>query len=173
MIPLHRRRFLKFSGLATVGLGLSVVIGEHTFGRGSSPLVSSALPLSVFSASEAHTLRAVALRILCGADPSPTLDGGASVCTFVDGYVAGLAAPLRTNVRGLLHLVELYPLLSLKMARFGHLRPDEQDAMLAAWQDHSIGLLRQGFFALKSLCVLAQYQDPRSFASIGYDGPKV
>lgn len=128
---------------------------------------------TVLSSSESQTLRAVSLRILDGAVPDPAGDGGAAICRFVDRYLLELPRPLQRDVRALLHLVELFPLLSLRMARFSHLRGDEQDAMLADWQDSRIGLFRQGFQALKSLCCLAHYQDARSFAAIGYPGPLV
>ena len=128
---------------------------------------------TVLSSSESQTLRAVSLRILDGAVPDPAGDGGAAICRFVDRYLLELPRSLQRDVRALLHLVELFPLLSLRMARFSHLRGDEQDAMLAGWQDSRIGLFRQGFQALKSLCCLAHYQDARSFAAIGYSGPLV
>jgi hypothetical protein len=170
---MKRRRFFQVSVLGALGLGAALVVGEHTFGRGSAKSLSDPLPLTVLSASESVTLRAVALRILDGAEPSPSLDGGAAVCQFVDRYLTHLPGGLQRDVRALLHLVELYPLLQLRMARFSHLRSDEQDALLAAWQDSRIGLLRQGFQALKSLACLAHYQDARSFAAIGYSGPLV
>lgn len=170
---MNRRRFLKLSALGTLGLGAALVVGEHTLGRGMPSALDASLGLSVLSFSESQTLRAVALRILDGASPAPSIDGGVAVCRFVDRYLRELPRSLQVDVRALLHLVELFPLMTLKMARFCHLRPDEQDAVLASWQASRVGLLRQGFQGLKSLCCLAYYQDAASFAAIGYSGPLV
>ena len=168
---MNRRRFLQLSALGSVGLAVALVVGEHTLGRTLPDGLNQRLSLVVLSPSESTTLRAVALRVLDGATPSATLDGGAAICQFVDRYLASLPVGLRRDVRALLHLVELFPLAQLRMSRFSHLRTDEQDALLSSWQDSRLALLRQGFQGLKSLCCLAHYQDARSFASIGYSGP--
>ncbi len=168
---MNRRRFLQVSALGSMGLAVALVVGEHTLGRTLPDGLTQSLSLVVLSPSESTTLRAVALRVLDGATPSATLDGGAAICQFVDRYLASLPVGLRRDVRALLHLVELFPLVQLRMSRFSHLRTDEQDALLSSWQDSRLALLRQGFQGLKSLCCLAHYQDARSFASIGYSGP--
>lgn len=172
---MKRRRFFQVSVLGSLGLGAALLVGEHTLGRSLPDTITQGQPqpLLVLSASESVTLRAVALRILDGASPSPLTDGGSAICQFVDRYLTNLPTGVQSDVRALLHLVELYPLLQLRMARFSHLRADEQDVMLSGWQDSRIGLLRQGFQALKSLVCLAHYQDARSFATIGYSGPLV
>lgn len=170
-VAMKRRRFFQVSALGAIGLGTALVVGEHTLGRAWPPALDQALGLTILSTSESQTLRAVAMRILDGVTPDVASDGGVAVCRFVDRYLANLPRPLRQDVRALLHLVELFPLLQLRMARFCRLRSDEQDAMLTSWQDSRLALLRQGFQALKSLCCLAHYQDERSFASIGYAGP--
>ena len=172
---MKRRRFFQVSVLGSLGLGAALLVGEHTLGRSLPDTIRQGQPqpLLVLSASESVTLRAVALRILDGASPSPLTDGGSAICQFVDRYLTNLPTGVQSDVRALLHLVELYPLLQLRMARFSHLRADEQDVMLSGWQDSRIGLLRQGFQALKSLVCLAHYQDARSFGTIGYSGPLV
>ena len=172
---MKRRRFFQVSVLGSLGLGAALLVGEHTLGRSLPDTITQGQPqpLLVLSASESVTLRAVALRILDGASPSPLTDGGSAICQFVDRYLTNLPTGVQSDVRALLHLVELYPLLQLKMARFSHLRAEEQDALLSGWQDSRLGLLRQGFQALKSLVCLAHYQDARSFATIGYSGPLV
>lgn len=168
---MQRRRFLQFSIGATVGLSALVLVGERTFGRGLPRRILTPLALLHLSAQEAQTLRAVALRLLDGCDPGVQPDGGAAVCLFVDRYLTALPKTQRQNVRGLLHLVELFPLATGKFARFGRLRAHEQDAMLADWQTSRVPLLRQGFCALKALCCLAYYDQPTSFAALGYSGP--
>ena len=87
---MNRRRFFQVSALGSVGLLTALFVGEHTYGRSLPGVLESALSLSVLSESEAVTLRAVALRILDGADPSPSTDGGAAICQFADRYLQSL-----------------------------------------------------------------------------------
>ena len=115
---MNRRRFFQVSALGSVGLMTALFVGEHTYGRALSAALVTKLSLSVLSDAEAVTLRAVALRVLDGAIPSPATDGGAAICQFADRYLQSLPTGLRRDLRALLHLVELYPLLTLKLARF-------------------------------------------------------
>lgn len=92
---------------------------------------------------------------------------------FIDRYLSGLEVGLRADVRALLELLEHYPLLTGRFARFSRLRADEQDALLRSWEASRFALLRQGLQALKSMVFLAHYQDPGSFRAIGYSGPLV
>lgn len=92
---------------------------------------------------------------------------------FIDRYLSGLEVGLRADVRALLELLEHYPLLTGRFARFSRLRADEQDALLRSWEASRFALLRQGLQALKSMVFLAHYQDPSSFRAIGYGGPLV
>ena len=57
--------------------------------------------------------------------------------------------------------------------RFSELDAAVQDEILRGFMDSGLALRRQGFQALKSLCCLAYYQDPSTFASIRYSGPLV
>jgi hypothetical protein len=90
---------------------------------------------------------------------------------FIDRYLLGLDVGLRADVRALIELLEHYPLLTGRFARFSRLRADEQDAVLRGWETSRFALLRQGLQALKSMVLLAHYQDPSSFRAIGYSGP--
>ncbi|MFO0574041.1 MAG: hypothetical protein U1A78_08590 [Polyangia bacterium] len=92
---------------------------------------------------------------------------------FIDRYLMGLEVGLRADVRALLELLEHYPLVTGRFARFSRLRADEQDAVLRSWEASRFTLLRQGLQALKSMVLLAHYQDPSSFRAIGYSGPLV
>lgn len=125
------------------------------------------------SGRELAIVRAAALRILDGAEPDPELDGATPQCLFIDRYLGQLDAGLSGDVRALLSLLELYPLLTGGFSRFSRLSPAAQDAVLASWEGSRTALLRQGLQALKAMCFLAHYQDERSFASLGYSGPIV
>jgi len=129
--------------------------------------------LRCLSRREYVILRAAALRILDGATPEPHLDGAARQCAFIDRYLAELDGGLRSDVKAVFSLLELYPTVTGHFTRFSRLSAAAQDQVLASWQASRTALLRQALQALKALCFLAHYQDERSFAGIGYSGPIV
>ncbi len=171
--PLGRRRFLRWSLGAGLGLAGWGWLGPGRTSREGQAELPAWDPASrCFSPAQLATLQAVALRILDGAEPPPSRDGAAAQCRFIDRYVAGLAAPIRTDLRAGLVLVEHAPLLRYG-ARFTRLTAADQDAVLQGFSDSRVTTLRQVFVALKSLCCLSHYQDEQSFAAIGYSGPLV
>jgi hypothetical protein len=168
---MHRRRFLNLSlgsALLLSGLGGLAWLAPGT-GRLPDAVAGR---LRCLSSQQGRTLQAAALRILDGAEPAPSLDGAAAQILFIDRYLLSLAPPLRSDLRALLGLLEHAPLVRFG-ARFSRLDPAAQDQVLRGWEASRFDLLRQGLFALKSLCCLAHYQDERSFSAIGYSGPLV
>ena len=86
-----------------------------------------------------------------------------------DGYLAGLPAPLQSDVRALLQLVEHSPFLfALRPSRFTRLDDAAQDRVLAGWEHSRLEVRRLGFTALKRLAMVGYYGDPRTFAMLGY-----
>lgn len=193
---MKRRRFLKLSLLSSLTLGGVYGLSRHLISHSSAPqgrlggttssssqslavgAVSGRWPaaatwgLQTLSPRQGEILQAAALRILDGAEPSVADDGAVVQCQFIDGYLGTLDPPMQDDVRALLELLQHYPLLGYG-ARFTQLSATGQDAVLRSWQSSRWDLLRQAFHGLKSLCCLAHYQDARSFAAIGYDGPLV
>lgn len=153
--------------------------GEKTGERGpagsgaAAHADAEAPPLRFLSGREYAIVRAAALRVLDGAQPDPQLDGAVRQCRFIDDYLSQLDPGLSGDVKALLSLLEIYPVLTGRFTRFSRLPPDAQDAILASWERSRTALLRQGMQALKAMCLLAHYQDERSFASLGYSGPIV
>ena len=143
----------------------------------AAPGTAGTAPASLrcLSPRELAIVRAVALRVLDGAEPDPHQDGAdaAQQCQFIDAYLAGLDGGLRSDVKALFSLLELYPTVTGYFTRFSRLRAAAQDAVLTSWESSRSALLRQGMQALKAMCFLAHYQDERSFASLGYTGPIV
>ena len=140
---------------------------------GAMPEAATPAELRCLSRREHVILQAVALRILDGATPDPHLDGAARQCTFIDRYLSELDAGLRSDVKAVFSLIELYPTVTGQFTRFSRLSAAAQDKVLTSWQESRTALLRQALQALKALCFLAHYQDERSFPSIGYSGPIV
>ncbi len=161
---LRRRSFLKRAALGGAALGLGGLTLGQAVGYG---LPDGVAPVAL-SAKEWLVLEAVARRILDGLDERAAPDAA----VYVDGWLARQAPWVRQEVRGLLHLFEASPpWFTLRLSRFTRLDPAEQDRYLRAWQTSSSGLVRQGFLALKGLCVMGGWRRPESFALCGYDGP--
>lgn len=168
LAEMTRRRLLKlslFGGLALTG---SLLLGPHV-GRHYSVTGAISSQLRCLTTKEYIVLSAAAGRLLDGAMPGPAIHG--DVALWVDAYVARLDPGIRGDVRGLLELLEHSPLWLGLASPFSALPPQQQDRVLRDWQDSGLALRRQGLQALKSMCFLAYYQDPRSFAAIGYSGP--
>jgi hypothetical protein len=137
------------------------------------PTAAAATKPRCLSGREIVIVRAVALRILDGAEPDPHADGALAQVQFIDEYLAGLDGGLRSDVKALLSLLELYPTMTGRFTRFSRLSPAAQDEVLSSWERSRLALLRQGLQAVKAMCFLAHYQDERSFPSLGYSGPLV
>lgn len=167
-----RRRLLKLSLLSGLVLSGGLLTLRHLTGGAGEYDVSDHVRrrLRCLSAKEFTVLAAVARRILSGVEPplDATGDGGAGVALWVDGYLSRLHSALQSDVRALLQLLEHSPLLSGRPGRFSQLPAADQEQVLRDWQGSGLALRRQGLQALKSMCCLAYYQDPRSFAAIGY-----
>lgn len=173
---MRRRQFLRVTLQISVGgalaLGGATLAHRLIWDYAPGPRAESPEP-RFLSGREYAIVRAAALRILDGAAPDPQLDEAAPQCRFIDGYLSQLDPALSGDVRALLSLLELYPLLTGGFSRFSRLPAAAQDAVLASWESSRTALLRQGMQALKAMCFLAHYQDERSFASLGYSGPIV
>jgi hypothetical protein len=166
---ISRRRFLRTSLLGGALLGVAAVVGRNVSGYRLDPEIAARL--RALTPKEYLVLMAAARRILApdGADAPPVDD---RVGLFVDGYLAGLDADLRGDVRALLSLVEhgSGP-FRLRVSRFTHMRAAEQDAALADWQASRLAVRRRGFQALRTLAFLGYYRDDRTWALLGYAGP--
>lgn len=153
-----RRLALGGTALALGGLTL-----HQSTGYGDPGFVPLAL-----SRKEAAVLLAAATRILDGLSPGVP----AQAAAWVDGYLARQSAPLRREVRALLHLVEHAPPLLLgRLSRFSRLDPAAQDEYLRAFAGSPRALLRQGWGGLKSLLFMGAYAQPATWGPIGYGGP--
>ena len=171
-LPLGRRTFLRrtLAGAALLALGATAL--KHLTGYTLDDDV--ARRLRVLSPKEALVLGAVARRILDADQPGVPSTDEIGVVVAVDDYLRGLPAAAISDVRALLQLVEHSPLLfTLRPARFTRLAAGAQDAVLADWESSRLDIRRRGFVALKTLCVLGYYGDPRTFSILGYPGPRL
>ena len=96
------------------------------------------------------------------------------VVAGVDKAISGLPPHARAEIR------ELFALLALAPARrafagvaapWSEASVDEVAAFLDRWRGSGWALKRSAYDALHQLIIAAWYGNPRSWASIGYDGP--
>ncbi len=163
---ISRRRFLRTSLLSAAALGVAGLVGRHLSGYTLDGKLAERL--RVLSPKEYLILSAVARRVLCGdAADAPDADT-VEAALQADIYLRQVPAPLSADVRALLQLFEH---TASATSRFTHLSPERQDQVLAAWQSSGLALKRQGFQALRSLCFMGYYRDPRTWPLLGYSGP--
>jgi hypothetical protein len=170
---ISRRRFLKRTIGGALLLGGAYVVGRQ-IGRYSVE-EAVARRLEVLSPKEYLVLAAVARRICAsdGGTPAMPTSDDTGVALFVDGYLARLEPHLRSDVKALLQLVEHGGFFRLRALRFTRMSSEEQDAMLADWETSRLAVRRQGFQALKTMCLLGYWRDDRTWAALGYTGPMV
>ena len=165
-----RRTFLRrtIAGAALLTLGGTAL--RHLSGYRLDETM--ARRLRVLSAKEAIVLAAVARRVLAPDGPGAPSPEEIGVVPAVDEYLRSMPDEAVSDVRALLQLVEHSPFLfTLRPSRFTRLDAPAQDAVLADWESSRLDVRRRGFSALKTLCVLGYYGDPRTFSILGYPGP--
>lgn len=157
---LTRRRLL-WTG-AALGAG---TIGWHRF-TGYAELVGWAG--QVLSAREAQIAAAAAEAVLPkdGRGPSPI-----EIAANVDRFVATMRPEAQNEVHLLFNVIEHTTTpLGFWLDRFTRLSPDERSRFLTGLGDRG-GLLAQAYRGIRDLCLLGHYQDPRTWADLGYAGP--
>lgn len=169
---LTRRQLLRTSiaGAAVLsGAGLLVPYLSRRNGPVSAPT-----DLRILSATEWAVVEAVASRVLAADGPDALPPERAEAGRFADRYLAGLDEALRRDVRALLLLIEYGAgPMSLRPRRFTQLSAVERDAVLHDWETSALALRRQGFQALKTLCLFAYWRLDATWPLLGYTGPLV
>ena len=92
----------------------------------------------------------------------------------VDRVIAGLAPSQAHEIGRLFTLLDAAPVrwsLTRSTHRWSGTASRDVDAFLARLRDSRMALLRAAYDALHELVFAAWYGDPRSWSSIGYDGP--
>jgi hypothetical protein len=130
--------------------------------------------LRALSAGQSVLVTHLARRICAPDDGRAPSADEVDVAGFVDDYVAEMAAPMRRDLLRFFGAIEhVLPLGLGSRRRFTDLAPADQDRVLASLEESSVDLLRGGFAGLKSLIFMGYYRDPRTWAILGYDGPRV
>lgn len=134
---------------------------------------STSRPFEPFDALEQQVVEAL-LTTICRADGDdlPPVDAPALV-PVVETYVLGMPIAQATNLRNLLLHWEYQPLIfGPRRARFSQLTEEERDANLSDWATTTQTARAAAFRGLKTLCMLAYWSQPSTWAAIGYTGPQ-
>lgn len=160
---MERRRFLGWAAAGAVASGVGIAAL-----RASSYAVPAevAEQLVVLRPWQYVVIRAIGERVLA----PETADVG----LFADHYFEGLPEADRSDLTSLIAYVEhVAPLTHGFAHRFSSLDPTRQDRVLAALEEHPVGLLRGGFQALKAIALMTLYRRDSSWGPLGYGGPAV
>ena len=170
-MTLSRRTFV-FAG----AFGIAALVAVRYWPRADMP---ARMPLQSLNADGEAIMRAIVPVMLAGALPHDTSQHDEAVretVVNVDRVINGLL-PLQIHEIG-----QLFTLLALAPVRWSLTRSthswdeataSDVDALLSRLRDSRIALLRAAYDALHQLVFAAWYGNPRTWASIGYDGPPV
>ncbi len=112
------------------------------------------------------TFRAVTETVVPEARALPP-DEWQTLETIVDGALAERPARLRRQLRLLVRMIEIVPVLRYGRG-FTALDLGRRTAVLRVLQDAPLLLLRRGFWGLRTLVLMGYYARPAAAAEIGY-----
>jgi hypothetical protein len=168
-----RRVFIKRGLFGGLILGVGGVFGYQNSGYSLADKQRE-ITLKVLSIKEFLIMQAVALRVMASDQPGAPTASELGVAQWIDGYLSRQPSWVQGDFKMLLNALEHSgPLMDLVFSRFTRMSPTQQDKVLMNWSRSRLDLRKQGFSALKGLCVMAFYRHPRSWDILGYDGPLV
>jgi len=157
-----RRRVM----VALGGMGLAAALGVRLSGYKARP----GLEGYVLSLTEADIMYSAAEALLPDETHGPALEG---IPGRVDKYLRGMPPAVQQDIHGMLALLEHGTLaLGARIHRMSALSPAERAAYLEGLSARG-GLLAQAYRGVRDLVFLGYYQDPSTWAAIGYEGPRV
>jgi hypothetical protein len=173
LLSASRRRLLEGALAALLLVGGAVAAGLRT--RDYS--VPAGRKLAVLTAWQWVVVRHAAARIAAPdeiASASLPTSHDLDVAGFVDGWLGRMnAGVVRDFARFLAYLEHFAPLACGLLPRFTKLTLPQQDRVLASLEASRSDALRAGFEGLKALVFMGYYRDPRTWNTLGYDGPFV
>ena len=166
-----RRKFLKQTLLGAAVLSASKIVP-------SSFLTADGLPatpndLVYFSPKEYLIMEAVSERLI--GEPSAGQPAGkdVGVAARADVFLAVADEEVREQFHQLLSVFNapfFTFLFDFRTSSFLGMSPVDKDSYLEDWMTSKFGFRRQGFQALKRVCLSMFYTEQRSWKEIGYEG---
>ena len=170
-VTLSRRTFI-FAG----AFGIAALVVVRYWPRADMP---ARMPLQSLDADGEAIMRAIVPIMLAGAlphDPSQRNEALQETVVNVDRAINGLSPLQIREIGQLFTLLALAPVrwsLTQSTRSWAEASASDIDAFLSRLRDSRIALLRAAYDALHQLVFAAWYGNPRTWASIGYDGPPV
>lgn len=169
---LSRRALLKRGLFGGLILGMGGVFAYQQSGYELSK--DKADSLKVLNAKEFLVLQAIAARVMAGDEEGTPGPEELGVAEWIDGYLKRQSPWVQKDFRMLLNAIEhAGPMMDFEFSRFTRMSAAAQDRVLGNWARSRLSLRKQGFSALKGLCVMAYYRHPKTWDLLGYDGPLV
>jgi hypothetical protein len=131
-------------------------VAENPSSRSSPPALSAFRPL----------VRAIASTIV---PEAVSLDekGWADFDTLTDAALGDRLVALQRRLQLFLRAIDWLPLLRFGR-RFNSLQPEQRARFLSGLENHSVQLIRSGFWGLRTLVLLGYYGRPDAVVAIGY-----
>lgn len=155
-------------------IGLAAAVGLGVWARVGLYPAWGAWRGKVLSDWEAHVVASVA-EALVPDTPGGPIEGGVAprhVAENVDRFLVGMPEHVLFELHGLMAFVEHGTLLGGHARRFTRLSATDRLRLLQRLgraDDERAVAAR----AIRDLCLLGTYKDPRTWASIGYEGPPI
>ena len=168
---LSRRTFLK----ETVFGALSLTAARWIPASASTLVLpdETARQLKYFSTHEYLVVGAIAERIV-GPPGKNGIDAShVDVALRADRFLAGADTEIQEQFHQLLTVFNapfFTFLFDFRFSSFLNMTPEDKDSYLEDWMTSVIGFRRQGFQALKRICLSMFYTDSRTWAESGFDG---
>ncbi|MCC6216423.1 MAG: pyridoxal-phosphate dependent enzyme [Polyangiaceae bacterium] len=152
-----RRRALVAAG----AVAAAVAVGVRLTGYPPLP------PGRVLASWELHVVAAAAEALL---PPAPAVVSWEKIARNVDAYLVGMPASLVRDVHALIAAVEHGTWLAPAVRRFSELAAAEREAHLRRLEGLG-GMGRLVARGVRDFCLLGYYQEPATWAALGYEGP--
>jgi len=146
------------------------------FGRPKHDTIPSTVPprLTFFSIDEFLVMKAIAGTMFVPSAPGEPTGDDLHIVERIDKLLSTSGTEVQSQFRQLLTLFNT-PLIAFlfdfRFSAFVNMAPSDQRAYLEDWMTSSISFRRTVFQALKRICMSVAYADPRTWKSVGYDGP--
>lgn len=169
---LSRRNFLKVGAMGALALSTVSATAVLT-GCASQPVANG---FQLFRESDLEVLRALLPVVLVGRLKLDDTDAREKALHALDGFLYGSSEAAHKQ------LGQLFDLLSMSFTRYtiaglsspwSEASAEDIRHFLERWKKSRFQLLRGGHIALTQMISMAWYLQPETWASIGYEPPKV
>ncbi|MDP3279237.1 MAG: FAD-dependent oxidoreductase [Deltaproteobacteria bacterium] len=174
MSRLSRRQSIALSLVGPPLAALAALALRHRGDPGETLDPAIRQSLRALTPTEFVVLRAAVARLCRSAQAGFPTATEVGVAQFAEGFFRDLPSRDLQDIKLLLAVIQhALPPMAGSSLPFTSAPPAAQDRVLALMETAPSGLLRSGFAALKQISALGFFRDERTWAAIGYEGPRV